>query len=143
MHFTRLSSRRRFCGQYSHTGFTRIPIQGWTLWTQDPVATRLKPPSQLEPAQLACKLKRASVRLCTGPHGVPVNMQFATNLLMEMAGAACTNFRHSRRLRPFPYAYACTFMILFGATQPATAATQQETTQETDKSRQSPERPVT
>src|SRR5258705_949100 len=69
-------------------------------------------------------------------------MQFATNLLMEMAGAACTIFRHSRRLRPFPYAYAFTFLILFGATQPATAANQQQTTQETDQSRQSPKIPV-
>ncbi len=82
------------------------------------------------------------MRSCTGPHGVPVNMQFATNLLMEMAGAACTNFRHSRRLQPFPYAYACAFLIFFGATQAATGAKQQETTQETDKPRQSPERPV-
>src|SRR5258708_24412574 len=73
-------------------------------------------------------------------------MKFATNLLMEMAGAACTIFRHSRRLRLFPYAYACTFLILFGATQPATAANQQETTQETsqetDKYPQSPQRPA-
>jgi len=49
IYFARLSSRGRFCARYSHRGFTRIPIQGCTLWTQNPVATRLKSPSQLEP----------------------------------------------------------------------------------------------
>ena len=63
MHFARLSTRGRFCGQYFHRGFTRIPIQGCTLWTQDPVATRLKSPSQLEPtARVQAERERQCAR---------------------------------------------------------------------------------
>src|SRR5258708_6033184 len=68
-------------------------------------------------------------------------MKFATNLLMEMAGAACTIFRHSRRLRLFPYPYACTFLILFGAPQPTRGANQQKPPKKTKKPRNPRDRP--
>jgi len=141
MHFARLLREDDFVDGTPIETLPALQFRGAPYGHKTALPLGSNHPVSLSP-QFAYKLKRASVRTCTGPHGVPVNMQFATNLLMEMAGAACTIFRHSRRLRPFPYAYACAFLIFFGATQPATAANQQETTQETDKSRQSPERPV-
>jgi polysaccharide export outer membrane protein len=86
-----------------------------------------------------------------GPHGVPVNLEFATNplKLKDLAGADCLILGRSRCRRPILHSFVCALLVfLAGAssfpggnlkakTMPGVAANQQEVA----RTRQSTERP--
>ncbi len=89
------------------------------------------------------------MRLCSGPHGVPMNFQFA---LKETGSADWVILRHSCRPRAVLFAYICTLctLLVFWAGVPSfpewnlnatTTAGVFANQQEIVRTRQSPERP--